>query len=289
MGVLEVLFLTVFWAWVITALLFLRTTLLPNLPLSQAPDLLGLPSETVSFDASDGVRLEGWKITSSSERPWIILCHGVGSNRADLLDVAAGLHGAGFNLFAFDFRGHGGSAGRVTSFGWLEQRDLEGALAFLGRQPDIPAKSYGIYGISMGGAVALMVAARDERLGAVALDSPHSNLDETLGRHLSLMYPALPRVPFHAFILWNYRLRFGVWPKALSPLESAKQLGSRPLLLVHGENDMRMPIQGAKDLLAVASGPKELWVVRGAGHLEGLGVSPSEYLGRVAGFFRGLG
>ena len=280
----EILFLALFWAWIVSALLFLRNTILPRLPLAGEPIQLGLQAETVRFHATDGVSLEGWKIPGDPAKPWIILCHGMGSNRSDLLEIAAGLHRAGFNLFLFDFRGHGGSAGRVTSFGWLEQRDLEGALAFLGQQPDVPARPYGIYGISMGASVALCVAGRDERVGAVAADSPYANLEDSLGRHMRLMYP-VPRVPFEWFILATYRLRFGVWPEQVSPVRAAGALGGRPLLLIQGAEDHRMPVADAQTI-ATAAGPSgELWVIGGAGHLEGFGLDPARFLAKLSRFF----
>jgi fermentation-respiration switch protein FrsA (DUF1100 family) len=209
----------------------------------------------------------------------------VGSNRSDLLDIAAGLHGAGFNLLLFDFRGHGGSAGRVTSFGWTEQRDLEGALAFLGSQPDIPARPYGIYGISMGASVALMTAAQDERLGAVAADSPYPSLQETLGRHLSLLYPWAPKFPFLWLILSTYRLRFGIWPARVSPEVSAASLSPRPLLLINGAQDPRMPAEGARRIYNSSREPKALWLIEGAGHLEGSAMDPEAYRDRLVRFF----
>lgn len=286
MTILEVLFLALFWAWALTALFFLRQTWLPRQPLQLDPSALNLPAETVRFRATDGLSLEGWKIVADPSHPWILLCHGLGTNRTDLLDIAAGLHQAGFNLFLFDFRGHGQAAGRTTSFGWVEQRDLEGALAFLGQQPDVPAKGYGIYGISMGASVALMTAARDERLAAIAVDSPYPNLDESLGRHLGLLFPMLPREPFLTFIRLTYRLRFGVWPSQASPLEAARALSPRPLLLIAGGKDPRMPSEGTQRLFAAASEPKQLWLIEQAGHLEGFTMNPRRYLSRVTDFFK---
>ncbi len=283
--IIEAVFLAVFWCWVFAAVLFLRYTLLPRTPLFATPQQFSLPSETVSFAATDGTPLEGWKIASEPDRPWILLCHGIGSNRSDLLSVAAGLHAAGLNLFLFDFRGHGGSGGRATSFGWTERRDLEGALAFLGQQPDLPAKPYGFYGISMGGAVGLMAAAADERLGALALDSPYNRLDAALGRHLKLLYPILPAVPFRWFMEATYRLRFGVWPRRVSPQDSAARLGRRPLLLIQVAGDVRTPLEGTQTILAQASEPKELWLIDGTEHLSGFSHDPSAYVARLVRFF----
>ena len=288
MIVLEVVFLTVFWAWVFSAVLLLRNTFLPRLPITDTPADLNLPFEVVRFQATDGVHLEGWKIPGELGRPWIMMCHGAGANRSDLLDMAAGLHGAGFSLLLFDFRGHGTSRGRVISFGWHEQHDVEGALAFLGQQPDVPAKPYGIYGISMGGAVALMVAAHDERIGAVAVDSPYTNLEETLGRHLTLISPLIPRIPFLWFVLATYRLRFGIWPRHISPLDSAARLRPRPFFLIQGSQDPRMPLEGAKRLFAAAGEPKELWIVEGAehDHVASFRLDPHVYCARLVRFFQ---
>jgi alpha-beta hydrolase superfamily lysophospholipase len=277
--IVEVLFLTVFWLWVATAVLFLRNTVLPRLPVPTAP------FETVQFPSTDGLQLEGWKITSDPEAPWLIICHGLGTNRADLLDIAQGLVRRQFNVLLFDFRAHGSSQGRVTSFGFTEQRDLEGALAYLGSQPDIPARPYGFYGISMGAVVGLSVAARDERLGAVAVDSPYTSLDESLAHHLKLMYPILPRYPFAWFLWATYRLRFGTWPQHVSSRSAAAQLNGRPLLLIQGEADPRMSVDGAKQIFGRASEPKELWLIPGASHLEGYALNPDAYLKRLIAFF----
>lgn len=285
MPVVEVIFLAVFWSWMACAIVFLRNTILPRTPLVPAASW-DLISETVRFRSTDGLALAGWKIpTSESWRPWIVLCHGVGANRADLLEVAGGLHQANFNLLLMDFRGHGGSAGRSSSFGWREQRDLEGALTFLGQQPEVPPRPYGLLGISMGGVVGLLVAARDERIGAVVAESPYDNLQEALRTHMKLAYPRLPMIPFFWFVLFTYRLRFGVWPRRVAPDRQVGTLSPRPLLLIHGADDRRMPLVGVQRLLAAAGQPKELWLVDGAGHLGVHQRDPGGYAARIVTFF----
>lgn len=285
MILLEVAFLTVFWLWAVTAVLFLRNTFLPPLPLAATPEQFGLPSETVEFHATDGVRLEGWRIAEDSQRPWIILCHGLGANRADLLEISAALYRAGFNLFLFDFRAHGTSAGRQSSFGWREQRDLEGALVYLGRQADLPATGYGLYGVSMGAVVALAVAAKDDRILAVAADSPFTDLQESLNLHMKLLYRLPPRL-FGAFCALTYRLWFGIWPDQVSAVQAARRLSPRPLLLIGADADVRVPLEGTQRILAAARPPKELWVISGGGHLTGFAMDPDAYAGRLAAWFQ---
>lgn len=288
MVVLEVLFLAVFWAWAFSGLVLLRNTLLPRLPMPVSAEQVPLPIEEVRFRATDGVELAGWLITPTHpEAPWLILCHGLGTNRADLLDLAAGLHGEGFGLLLFDFRAHGESAGRATSFGFREQRDLEGALAFLGSRPEVPARPYGVYGVSMGGAVALLVAAEDERIGAVVADSAYADLERSMDDHRRLLSPWLPRVPFLWFLSASYRLRFGVWPKQVAPTAAISNISPRPVLLIQGASDPQVPVGHGRMLLERAREPKDLWVVEDGGHLGAYAGDVGGYTERVVGLFRG--
>jgi len=281
---LDVLFLLIFWTWVVTGALFLRNTFLPRMPIQMTPDAVGLSYEPVRFRSTDGLWLSGWKLTADLQAPWIIICHGLGTNRADLLDVAAALVQAGYNVLTFDFRAHAESQGKVTSFGWREQRDLEGALAFLGSLPDMPERPYGVYGVSMGGAVAIMVAARDERLAAVAVDSIYSDLEESIAHHLKLLY-RLPRVPFSLFAGSAYRLRFGVWPRRMSPVSVIGQISPRAVLVVQGDGDPRVPLAQGQALFQAAGEPKDLWVIQGTEHLASLRTDPAAYMRRLVAFF----
>jgi len=74
------------------------------------------------FFSSDGLILKGWIIQKDKSLVTIIFCHGLGMNKSDLLSLAKSIYDAGFNLFLFDFRGHGDSSGSTTSFGYLEER-----------------------------------------------------------------------------------------------------------------------------------------------------------------------
>lgn len=284
MSIVEVIFLVFFWTWALTSLLFLRTTLLIPRPVAAVISAT-IPFTTVHFPATDGISLEGWMVQTDPKKPWIILCHGLGSNHSDLIEVANGLYNAGFNLFLFDFRGHGRSKTHITTFGWKEQHDLEGALAFLSQHPEVPAVPYGIYGISMGASVALMVGGRDERLGAIAVEGPFPNLQEAFKHYMKLTYPWLPKIPFLWFFLATYRICFGVWPKKVSPEASVKQFDERPLFIIQGAKDLRTPLVGTKRLFEQASCPKELWVIENADHLEGFGLDRNTYLHRLMHFF----
>ena len=102
---------------------------------------------------------------------------------------------------------------------------------------------------------------------------------------LTLLYP-VPRVPFVWFVLATYRLRFGVWPRQVSPRDAAAQMSPRAVLLIHGAEDPRMSAGGTRQIFDAASEPKSLWLVDGAGHMEGYGLAPQAYLDRLVDFFQ---
>lgn len=265
----------------------LRTTFVRKPPtLLPKPADVGLPAaESVRFRATDGLTLAGWKIPSKPAEPWIIICHGFGSHRAANLELATHLHALGFNLFLFDFRAHGESAGVSSSLGLHEQCDLEGALAYLGRQPEIPDKPYGVLGRSMGASVAVLVAARDERISAVVADGLVVDLPAGIARQLWLVH-RLPREPFLTFANLLYRLRYGKPAGSISPLKAIHLLAPRPILLITGERDLRTPPDDLRRLAERAAGPKDTWIVNDAAHLETFARAPQEYIQRVGRFFK---
>jgi len=283
---LEILFLVGFWSIVLFALLFLSNTYVRRVSVRSLSEY-DLSGVSVRFKTADGLTLDGWKIPGDEAHPWIILCHGMTTNRTQTLGVAKSLNKAGFNLFLFDFRGHGNSRGRITSFGYTEQRDLEAALSFLGQEPDVSALPYGVYALSMGGAVAMMVAGRDDRIGALVVDSVYRDLKSSLGTHLKMKYPFLPKEPFLTLTSTFYMLRFGVWPSRVAPKFAIKGLKT-PLFFIQGDHDPRVPMSWVDELADQLSGPKETWIVQGVGHVGAYERDPQSYSNKVVQFFEGF-
>ena len=100
----------------------------------------------------------------------MIVCHGLASNKANQLVLVRDLIPAGYNVLAFDFRGHGESGGQQTSFGDLERRDVLGAVRRL--REARPRQSQHIYGVGASlGAAALIAAAADKSEDGRAIDA----------------------------------------------------------------------------------------------------------------------
>ena len=265
-----------------TAALLWRNSLPGRLPLEPTPAAYGLPYAAVVFDAADSLRLGGWVIERDARAPWIVLCHGFGTNRADVLDFARFLHEAGYNILMFDFRGHGESSGWRSSFGWWERRDLAGALRYLRERT--ASDRYGLFGISMGAAVALQVAAERDDVAVVVVDSSYTDLEASIRRHIRLLW-GLPEGVFAPAARVAYGVLCGADPRRVSPIAALRRPSRAATLIINGALDPRMTPRDAESLYEAARGSKALWLAPGAGHLESHAVAPEEYERRVVEWF----
>ncbi|MEO8751961.1 MAG: alpha/beta hydrolase [Casimicrobiaceae bacterium] len=130
--------------------------------MSAGTRLPGAPAPMHYWDGAGGVRIAGdsWGDASG---PLVLLQHGGGQTRHAWKNVGEILGNAGFNVVAFDARGHGDSDwapdGRYGQDAMVE--DLECVVAALGRRP-------ALVGASMGGGTSL-VAIGEDHVDATAL------------------------------------------------------------------------------------------------------------------------
>ena len=216
----------------------------------------------------------------------MIIVHGVDSTRADpevgYLELADALSKRGFSSLMFDLRGHGESVGEQVSGGLFEQRDLLGAFDFL-VQRGAPPNRIGVLGVSLGGAVALLAAAKEPRLQAVVADSTCADLSDLIVAEAEKR-TGLPKwlVPG---MVQSAKLAYGIDIKQITPVEAIKQL-PYPILLIHGSSDERIVPSHAQSLEAAFTAPgTTLWIVPGAEHARTFKSSSSEYTKRVVQYF----
>lgn len=254
----------------------------PRWPEKTTPADFGLEYESITFKSTGGLELKGWFIpTAEKNQPTVIVCHGYPASKSNILSWGAFLHEK-YNLFYFDFRAHGESAGKYTTFGYLEKNDLKGAVEYLKTRDDIAQNELGVMGFSMGGVVGLMTAPERDEVKAVVSDSAYASLDKMVevvyGRYGFL------KPPFVMMTKIFGRLLLGIDTAKISPQESVKGL-NKPALIIHGQDD-RVILPENADLIYnnIASSTKELWFVPQADHGETGFVQKTEYERRVFEF-----
>lgn len=239
---------------------------------------LGIEYEDVSFETEDGLRLSGWWLGREDAKRTVISLAGHNSARHHVLGISSALHRDGASVLLFDNRGRGTSEGERVSLGHYERLDASAAVEYaLGREPDLPL---GIMGFSMGGAVAIMAAARDERVKAVVADSAFASQARLVTYHLrqyvGVLAPAI------------FRLAKGALHYDIHEVEPGNDVGKispRAVMFIHGELDDVTDPQDSVAMYKAAGEPKELWIVEGAGHVDAYFQNRKEYSRRVAAFF----
>lgn len=260
----------------------------PNMsPLAVFPEMFGLPNERVQFQTRDGLLLKGWWIPAedSSERRTLLMCHGWGDNKGELLRDTCFLHDAGFNLFYFDTRSHGDSEGEITTVGYLETIDFEAALRYLKESKPACVARLGVFGFSMGAAVASMSVPDHPEIKAVLLESPFTDYRRVV-RQWAWNRFRLPYFPLVMLTLLMLRCRVGTSEvDSYSPRRFIAGVAPRPLLMIGGSDDALMPEFDVRALFGFAKDPKQLWIIAGAAHGKCHAMAGLEYETRVAGFF----
>ncbi len=253
-------------------------------PLHIPPSRFGVNFEDTQFDASDGVKIKGWFIKGNREGrlPTVIVCHGLGANRSDFTELAAGLSRGGYNVLLFDFRGHGDSQRVASSFGYLEQKDLLGAIRYVKERKDVDAEGIAAYGFSMGGAVAILTAAETSDIKAVIADSSFTALKEQGERLFKGSF--LPSSIFLKPLVWMYEIYFRVNADEIAPINKVHRISPGAIMVIGGGADEQMPSSDAMRLFAAAREPKELWLVPGAVHGGTVYMAGDEYMKRVLRF-----
>ncbi|MBI1953809.1 MAG: alpha/beta hydrolase [Candidatus Omnitrophica bacterium] len=237
------------------------------------------------MNAPDGIPLVGWLIPHPAPKGILILLHGFGTSKADLLDTACVFHARGsYHLVLMDFRAHGASGGETISFGKKEVDDLKTLLVFLAGRPDLADLPVGFYGISMGGAIAILAAARCPQVKAVVTDSAYADLSHAIARAQRLTYHIL-RWPLGQMVLWGVELRLGCRLKELSPAGAIGAIAPRPILIIHGGRDISIAPGQAAKLFKLAGQAKEFWLVPEAEHVGAFYLERERYAKRVLSFF----
>ena len=201
---------------------------------------------------------------------------GYPAEMANMLGIAEFL-AKDFNVFLFDFRSFGKSEGSFTTAGYLEKNDLIGAINYLDKEKNLT--KIGLYGFSLGGAVALM--ANHKNVKAIVTDSAYAKLSDIV-KHMYRMFFIL-KYPL-AYLTKLYGILFlKINIDDASPADSIKSM-KVPILIIHAEKDSQIPVKEAY-LLHEANKNAELWIVENAEHGMTHGINPEKYEKRVLEFF----
>ncbi len=249
---------------------------------TQTPLDFGLVYDDVSITAADGARLVAWYVPTLNGAV-VIAQHGYKSQRGEMLNEAAMLHRHGYGILITAMRAHDMSDGTLISFGRMELPDLGAWVAFARRQPHVDPERIGMLGNSLGGTLAIELAARMPDVKAVVANSAFSSLNDTIETSVRF-FTGLPPFPFAPVI------RFWAQREAdidVSDVDATRWIGRispRPVFLMQGGSDVVISVASGQRLYEAAREPRQLWFDQKVGHAGFDTAHPEEYEQRVVAF-----
>lgn len=230
--------------------------------------------------ANDTPLAAWWFLPDHPNGDAAIVLHGVADTRLGATGHAGYLLSAGYAVLLPESRGHGASGGELVTYGVLEREDVRRWVAWM-RGQGVHA-IYGI-GISMGAAV-ILESIPATGFAAVVAESPFSCFDAIASERVHQISPVLATAFSYA------QFRYGVDLESACPEHAiAEDKGRTPVLLIHGVDDLNIPISHTRRIAKGAPRSVSVWEVAGAGHVEALGLHYQEYSRRVLAFFEAHG
>ncbi len=242
-----------------------RMVFFPSPTLEASPADWGLQFQDVTLVSDPDSTLHGWFIPSPGAQRTLLFLHGNAGNISHRGESIKIFHRLGLNVLIIDYRGYGLSSGEPSERGLF--RDARAAWDYLVSERQIAPADILIFGRSLGGAVAVDLAAQVPA-GGLILESTFSSARD-VGAHLM---PLLSRV---------------VWLRM--PFDSLAKIGavSAPLLVLHSSDDDVVPYALGRRLFDAAPEPKRFVELQG-GHNDGFLVSQPAYEQALARFLAEL-
>jgi fermentation-respiration switch protein FrsA (DUF1100 family) len=261
--------------------------------------------EPVSFVALDGHRLCGLMIPRDPAKPAlgiILFAHEFKSDAQSCARYCRPLIDAGYDVFSFDFRGHGQSLveNGYRPRQWPSDRevsDMLGAVAHVedylekaGRPPNI-----GLFGISRGAGAAIIAAQSVSSVRAIVTDGAFSSdttLEYLMKRWAKIFAKVRVVYENHPAAFWRF-LRWLLFRECSrrfhchypSVRKALVKLRGVPILMIHGEKDSYIPVAQTQLLYDLAEEPKYIWIVPGAKHNQSVVTEPQAYAANTLQFF----
>lgn len=204
---------------------------------------------------------------------YVIVSHGYTDNRYGTLKYAKIYLDMGFNVIAYDLRGHGKNAPTFCTYSVREAKDLhcliEDAYSRYGK--DI---LLGLHGESLGAATSVAVLKYTQRPAFVVADCGFADITNVLKGGLRNMNPLLVPMVYPASAA--AKAKYGYAFTEMRPIDSLKK-NKVPVCFIHGADDTFISPKNSERMARENAGYSELHLVPDAEHAKSVLVSPNLY------------
>jgi fermentation-respiration switch protein FrsA (DUF1100 family) len=247
---------------------------MPNKNLYVDPARVGLTYEMLEIPSLNGKKLFAIEFkTDQPPKGTVVHFHGNFANVSNHFPQSQFLVRYGYDVICFDYQGYGASEGKPTP-----KRTVEDGVAVVRYAHEHARDKNGnvvIFGQSLGGAVGIVVAAREPLVKAMLVESSFTS------------YRAIARdVLRRSWMTWILQpITYVFLGSTYDPVKYIAKISPRPVLIIHGTADTVVPFRMGEELFARAAEPKEFWAVEKANHLMCKRLGGKTYETKIANFF----
>ncbi|WNJ20812.1 alpha/beta fold hydrolase [Pontibacter sp. G13] len=240
------------------------------------------PIQHLEIEGVGGILLSGILVEPAGEaQANIILLHGISGSKEKQLGFGLRLAQRGIRALVVDHRAHGTSEGTYCTYGFYEKQDV--SLWVEKMEALYPDESIGVWGHSLGGAIATQTLAIDQRLDFGIIESAFADLPTIVNDYQARIF-GFP-LPFIA--AWSLDRAGEVAafdPQLVSPATDAKEI-IQPVLVVHGDADLHISAEYGKRIYEAIPHSRKAWIpIEGASHYDVQKVGGQPYFDRLVAF-----
>lgn len=220
---------------------------------------IAIAKEKGQFDS-----IHGWWIEAEQpDAPVMLYFHHNAVNIGANITQARQFQRLGYSIFLFDYRGFGQSEGAFPTESQVYE-DAETVWNYLTQERNIPANKIIIYGHSIGGAIAIDLAAKNPTAALLIVQSSFTSMRDMTKRF---------------GLYWLLPVRF-ILRQRFESLEKMKTI-RMPVLIITGTKDLQIPVSMGESLYQAATEFKKLIIIPDGGHDNHL---PKQYRQEIKDF-----
>ncbi len=188
----------------------------------------------------------------------------------------------GYNSVIIDLRAHGESEGKYCTFGYYEKNDISLLIDTISGIENL-SSNYGIWGQSLGGAIAIQCLEKDKRLKFGIIESTFSDfrtiVHDYFRQRIGFDIPFITN-----YLIWRAENIAGFKAADIKPGKSASNI-SQTIIIAHGSKDDRIKIAYSREIFNnIASKNKIFYECPNANHINLWSVCNDDYFGKVFDF-----
>jgi hypothetical protein len=255
-------------------------TVIPHMIISEMIDLhvehatvykaseYNLVSEYLELETKDNIQIGAYLVKAEDPKGSIIFLSGIHNpSITAFYGHAKMVTEWGYDAYLLEVRAHGASQGNLVSLGYKEVLDVDVLVDQIlsSEKKDAPII---VYGVSMGGAIAINSIGLNDNIDAVISFSAYSSFTDNFIENMLMMgMPKIYTSIQKPFISLYTSIRFGFDTRGIYPKNMIRYLDDRPALLIHSSEDDQVPIGNLERIRANASENVEHIIKEGNYHM----------------------